>query len=420
VIRRIVGLRKKFPGKRIMISKMDVKDAFRQVQVEPRGGAKFGYCVGDLLVIDFRLQFGWRNSPGWWDLLASALEFSHCHTDPKSTVNIAGGGEEDQFFARMYVDDSILVEPQWFEDGRRLLLATNSLVSDHIRLLGKREIDEPPILSAKKLTGWHTTQVVVGWKIDTEAMTIALPEGKLVKLKGWLEEWPESKSVARVQEVWVLLGRLFHMSYVIRPGKCFLWIAKGGEQVEQREGAREANREIRIGPEFKEDLNWWRWVVEHGLAEEGENLCSPFLGFVSRLPGMTWYSDACFSAVGGYNVETGKWWRYEFPEHVKKEIKRSVIRGERGSISINVLELLGMVMNAWVLVMKVKGRAKTKGDLVLLRGDNYSAVHWFRKCGGAKDKRAGGLMRIMGVLEIAGEWPFAAEHVAGKKNELAD
>ncbi|CAM9212587.1 unnamed protein product, partial [Choristocarpus tenellus] len=52
--------------------------------------------------------------------------------------------------------------------------------------------------------------------------------------------------------------------------------------------------------------------------------------------------------------------------------------------------------------------------------DNYSAVHWFRKCGGAKDRRAGGLMRIMGVLEIAGEWSFTAEHVAGKQNNLAD
>ncbi|CAM9809095.1 unnamed protein product, partial [Choristocarpus tenellus] len=210
----------------------------------------------------------------------------------------------------MYIDDSILVEPQWFEDGWRLKLATNPLVSDHIRLLGQRDLDEPPILSAKKLTGWHTTQVVVGWRIDTEKMTIALPEGKLKGMKSLLGEWPESKLVARVQEVWVLLGRLFHMSYVIRPGKSFLWrlVHLSGE------GPREANREIRIGREFKEELKWWRWVIEHGLAEEGENLSSPFLGVVSKPPGTTWYSDAYFSAVGGYNVETGKWWRYDFPE----------------------------------------------------------------------------------------------------------
>ncbi|CAM9899662.1 unnamed protein product, partial [Choristocarpus tenellus] len=52
VIRRIVGLRKIFPRARIMISKMDVKDAFHQVPVEPKGAAKFGYCVGDLLAGD--------------------------------------------------------------------------------------------------------------------------------------------------------------------------------------------------------------------------------------------------------------------------------------------------------------------------------------------------------------------------------
>ncbi|CAM9852105.1 unnamed protein product [Choristocarpus tenellus] len=88
----------------------------------------------------------------------------------------------------MYADDSILVEFQWFEDGRRLKLATNSLVSDHIRLLGQRDIDEPLILSARKLAGWHTTQAVVGWRIDTEKMTIALPEGKLKGLKSLLGE----------------------------------------------------------------------------------------------------------------------------------------------------------------------------------------------------------------------------------------
>ncbi|CAM9910922.1 unnamed protein product [Choristocarpus tenellus] len=78
-----------------------------------------------------------------------------------------------------------------------------------------------------------------------------------------------------------------------------------------------------------------------------------------------------------------------------------------------------MVIIAWVLVMKVKGKAEKKGDPVLLRGDNHSAVHWFRECGGAKDRRARGLMRIMGELEIAEEWSFTAEHVAGKQNNLA-
>ncbi|CAN0016285.1 unnamed protein product, partial [Choristocarpus tenellus] len=66
-----------------MRSKTDVKDAFRQVPVAPKGEVKFGYCVEEVIVIDFRLQFGWKNIPGWWDLMASALECSHSHTKPQ-------------------------------------------------------------------------------------------------------------------------------------------------------------------------------------------------------------------------------------------------------------------------------------------------------------------------------------------------
>ena len=54
------------PHTHIMLSKMDVKDAFRQVAVEWDGCTKFGYVLGDFVVVDRRLVFGWRNSPGFY------------------------------------------------------------------------------------------------------------------------------------------------------------------------------------------------------------------------------------------------------------------------------------------------------------------------------------------------------------------
>ena len=63
--RRIEDLRVKFgTRKRILIHKIEVKSAFRQVEVDPAVAEAHGYVPGDHLFIDLRLQCGWR-SPGW-------------------------------------------------------------------------------------------------------------------------------------------------------------------------------------------------------------------------------------------------------------------------------------------------------------------------------------------------------------------
>ena len=68
------------PHTHMMLSKMDVKDAFRQVAVEWDGCTKFGYVFGDFVVVDTRLVFGWRNSPGFYCLLAGAIEHAQGST----------------------------------------------------------------------------------------------------------------------------------------------------------------------------------------------------------------------------------------------------------------------------------------------------------------------------------------------------
>ena len=50
---------------RIAFCRVDVKDAFRQVLVDPVGAPVFGYAMGEYVVVGLRLQLGWRNSPGF-------------------------------------------------------------------------------------------------------------------------------------------------------------------------------------------------------------------------------------------------------------------------------------------------------------------------------------------------------------------
>lgn len=56
------------------------------------------------------------------------------------------------------------------------------------------------------LTGGATPPEVLGWIIDTEALTITLPSRKRNKLRGLLAEWPPSRASAPAKQVSQLAG----------------------------------------------------------------------------------------------------------------------------------------------------------------------------------------------------------------------
>ena len=77
VCRRILYLRQRHDViARVMLCRIDVKDTFRQIPVDPLHAAKFGYVFDEYAVMDLFLQFRWRN-PGFWDLVVSFLEHAH-------------------------------------------------------------------------------------------------------------------------------------------------------------------------------------------------------------------------------------------------------------------------------------------------------------------------------------------------------
>ena len=76
----LVSLRKTYPEQRVLIPKADVSDAFRNVRVDPDEAHNFCYTVRELVVIDFRLTFGWSGSLGFWGVMSAAAENAHCNT----------------------------------------------------------------------------------------------------------------------------------------------------------------------------------------------------------------------------------------------------------------------------------------------------------------------------------------------------
>ena len=112
--------------------------------------------------------------------------------------------------------------------------------------------------------------------------------------------------------------------------------------------------------------------------------------------------------------------RYNLPPELTTESKEKAERRETCTVTIYLLELLGMVVTAWVMLELVGDRPESVRDPIALRGENVSAVMWVNKCGGAKDKRACLRMKMLRSLEMKGGWSRVPKHTPGVENNLAD
>ena len=147
--------------------------------------------------------------------------------------------------------------------------AVQSLALDHFRLLGVRGSSDPLILSASTITAWDTRLEVLGWVVDTDALTVTLPPHKRLKLRSLLAEWPASRTCASATQVSQLAGFLMHISFAVCPGSFFvhrLLASVGMPSIAAGDdfAGRMANpgRLVALGPEFHADLEFWRWFVD--------------------------------------------------------------------------------------------------------------------------------------------------------------
>jgi len=253
-------------------------------------------------------------------------------------------------------------------------------------------------------------------------MTIATTRERLDAIREALAtEWPKSRKYASVQDVLSIAGKLWNLTYVMRAGKYFVWhlLRLTGLHDKASRQTRE-KRQVRLGWEFHGDLEFWRWALEVKLAEKGESLSAFFFNHVQRTPFRHYLSDASFDAVGGHCPEIKVFWRYQFQPEFTAELKRKAEEKEKSAITINTLELLGMIVTCWVVQTVVGEKPTLPGQAILMRGDNVSAVSWVNRCGGSRDRRAGLLMRLLGRMEIENKWCHVAKHIPGRENTLAD
>ncbi|KAI2498100.1 hypothetical protein MHU86_16410 [Fragilaria crotonensis] len=150
-----------------------------------------------------------------------------------------------------------------------------------------------PILSQPKLIAEgrpEEVQTVLGWRLDTRRLEIALPKDKYV---AWLGDIKKIRGISGCThaELETLVGRLNHTAYILPNARHFLNRIRAG--LHRRPNGGVKGRGLKMGAEAMEDLALWEDFLSDAHAGVSMNL------LVTRTPNKVCWSDACPYGSGG-------------------------------------------------------------------------------------------------------------------------
>ena len=123
-------------------------------------------------------------------------------------------------------------------------------------------------------------------------------------------------------------------------------------------GLCHAGRKIKMTEHVREDL---RLCIEF-LGDAKDGISMNRLTF--RKPTHFFRSDACEHGIGGYNIMTGKAWRFPLPANCQLRA------------TINVLEFFGCLVTIWVDLL---ANEIPPESCILSQTDSTSAAGWMHK-----------------------------------------
>lgn len=339
---------------------IDLKDAFQTVPVH-----------GDFCKL---LRFRWEGKMYEYQCLPFGLT-SAPRTFTKVMKPIMALLREKGVRCLIFIDDILILAT-----ARQELILILQEVITLLRLLGFTINMEK-----SELTPTQRIQYL-GFRIDSRAMTLSLPDNKVKKL---LQECKRALSVQMtVRSIARLIGRMSAATQAILPAPLYYRalqrIKNAGFKVEQSFETR-----VTLDAEARSELRWW---IESMSRWNGRTLIQP-------QPDVTIESDASLLGWGASSdgLETGGLWS----------------QLERG-MHINVLELKA---GAFAVKTFTKGR---QGIHVRLRMDNTTAVAYVNHMGGTRSAQLTNQAKELWQECLSNNIQLSAEHIPGAKNTTAD
>ena len=214
-------------GRNSLLSKIDIKHAFRLLPVLPAQWILLGICWLGMFFVDTRLPFGLRSAPSIFNRFADAVCWIINHIyGILSLIH--------------YSDDFLLVSPPSFSTAKEQL-DTVKQAFDHLNI---------PIAD-DKLEGPQTQLVYLGILIDSKNFILKLPNDKYTELTTMLPTWRNRRKCTK-QELQSLIGKLTFASNVVRPGRIFI-----RRLIDLSCTVQKSHHHISLNKHAKADIQWW-------------------------------------------------------------------------------------------------------------------------------------------------------------------
>ena len=357
VAREIVEL-----GKGTLLAKIDIKSAYRVVPVHPEDRPLLGMKFQARTYADATLPFGLRSAPKIFNAVADALLWI-LKTHGVSNI-------------MHYLDDFITLGTP----GSSQCESNRLIMSGLCELLGMP-------LAVDKCEGPTTLLGFLGFLLDTNNMTVSLPQEKLDRIASLIHKWLDRRSCTK-SELESLIGQLQHASTVVKPGRSFL-----RRMIILAKARRNPSHYIRLNQSFRADLMWWHMFLRDW---NGTSLMSA-LGRTE--PTFTLASDASGSWGCGAFFRS-HWFQLPWTPAAR-------------SFSIAFQELVP------ILIAGMLWGGKWANCQVRALCDNQAVVAVIRAryC---RDDNLMHLLRCLFFVEAKHSFTIVPEHIPGKHNDLAD
>jgi hypothetical protein len=337
----------------------------------------------------------------------------------------------------VFVDDFLVAaqgSPHALTRTKRTLLHT---IDDVFRPLVST--DPPhrtePISTSKLQKGdgsWSTRKKMLGWTVDSDAMTLTLPPRRLARLKELLDSIPPTRKRLSIDTWHKLLGELRSMSLAL-PGSRGLF-SHLQHALQTRVGTR-----LRLTEAFHHALNDFRWIHAQ-LASRPTRLYE----LVPTAPTLHGTHDASGSGAGGVwlphstavprhqsllvvddDAPTGLRtvqpttpvpivWRNTFPTLVQRALVST--DNPTGTINNSQLELLGAFWHDEVAARCFDVRERT----IKSSTDNLATLFWYRRGSVTTTSPTATILRQQSMHQRFHRYVSLKDYVPGPLNSLAD
>ena len=214
-------------GKAGLMSKVDIKHAFRILPVKESNWPLLAYHWEGFYFVDTRLPFGLRSSPAIFNNFADLVCWVINHIYKLKRVI-------------HYADDYLLVSLQDLLVARQEVERLNNSF---------RDLGIP--LANEKMVGPASSITYLGIQINSNDLIISIPDDKLRELRTLLPWWCNRRTCTK-QQLLSLIGKLSFACKVVRPGRIFL-----RRMIDLSTTVSKLHHHITLNKQAQADIHWW-------------------------------------------------------------------------------------------------------------------------------------------------------------------